>query len=41
LEEAKQQKTVAPDEPTVWLVRPSVYPSLSLKQDKDAPRKIQ
>jgi hypothetical protein len=31
-------KTVAPDDPTVWEMTPSVYPTLSLNQDRDAPR---
>jgi hypothetical protein len=31
-------KTVAPDDPTVWVGTPSVYPTLSLNQDRDAPR---
>jgi hypothetical protein len=31
-------KTVASDDPTVWVGTPSVYPTLSLNQDRDAPR---
>jgi hypothetical protein len=31
-------KTVAPDDPTVWVRTPSVYSTLSLNQDRDAPR---
>jgi hypothetical protein len=31
-------KTVAPDDPTVWVRTPSVYPTLSFNQDRDAPR---
>jgi hypothetical protein len=31
-------KTVAPDDPTVWERTPSVYPTLSLNQDRDAQR---
>jgi hypothetical protein len=30
--------TVAPADPTVWVGTPSVYPTLSLNQDRDAPR---
>jgi hypothetical protein len=37
MEEMKQQKTVAPNEPTVWVRTSSIYPTLSLNQDKDAP----
>jgi hypothetical protein len=36
--EEEQAKTVAPDDPTVLVRTPSVYPTLSLNQDKDAPR---
>jgi hypothetical protein len=36
--EMKQQKTVAQDEPTIWVRTPSVYPLLRLNQDRDAPR---
>jgi hypothetical protein len=32
MEEMEQQKTVAPYELTVWLVRPSVYPMISLNK---------
>jgi hypothetical protein len=31
-------KTVALDDPTVWERTPPVYPTLSLNQDRDAPR---
>jgi hypothetical protein len=32
-------KTVAPDDPTVWVRTPLVYPTLSLNQDRDALRR--
>jgi hypothetical protein len=32
-------KTIAPDDPTVGVGTPSVYPTLSLNQDRDAPRR--
>jgi hypothetical protein len=32
-------KTVAPDDLTVWVGTPSVYLTLSLNQDRDAPRR--
>jgi hypothetical protein len=35
----RARKTVAPDDPTVWVGTPSVYPTLSLNQDRDAPRR--
>jgi hypothetical protein len=41
MEKTEEQKTVAPNELTVWLVQPSVYLMLNLKQDKDAPRQEQ
>jgi hypothetical protein len=35
--EVKQQQSVAPNEQTVWLVRPSVYPMI-FEQDREAPK---
>jgi hypothetical protein len=36
----REAKTEAPDDPTVWVGTPSVYPMLSLNQDREAPRWI-
>jgi hypothetical protein len=33
-------KMVAPDDPTVWVGTPSVYPMPCLNQDRDAPRQV-
>jgi hypothetical protein len=35
----EEAKTVALDDPTVWVGTPPVYPTISLKQDRDAPRR--
>jgi hypothetical protein len=35
----RARKTVAPDDPTVWVGTPSVYPTLSLNSYRDAPRR--
>jgi hypothetical protein len=39
MDETKKQKTVASDESTVWVRTPSIYPTLSLNWDRDAPRR--
>jgi hypothetical protein len=35
----RARKTVAPDDPAVWVGTPSVYPMLSLNSYKDVPRR--